>query len=384
MKMNKLFLYIAFALSVGLIACEDSDNENGNNLSTGGTVPTWTKDFFPGSEWSTASPAKYGYSEDLGEKIDTMIVQNGDVTGLCLVIGGEMVHQYGDVTELSYLASSRKSILSMLYGIYVERGVIDLERTVGELITAGVIKEDVGGLLDIEKQATIRNCISARSGCYHPASNSGDNLAIAPPRGSQQPGTYHLYSNWDFNVSGAIFEGLTGKSIYDAFQEEFEEKLGLQDFNRSAQKKGGDTSVSVYQAYHFYLSARDMARLGYLMLRKGNWNGTQVISEDWVEESTSAITPISEMNPITDRTGSHGYGYMWWVWDGNANRDAFKDAYMAIGAGGQYIVVLPALDMVLTIKRDVDKLATDSFSKGLVIHLINMIASEQTVTNYLN
>lgn len=384
MKMNKLFLYIVFALSVGLIACEDSDNENGDKLGAGASVPTWTKDFFPGSEWSTASPAKYGYSEDLGVKIDTMVVQNGDVTGLCLVIGGEMVHQYGDVTELSYLASSRKSILSMLYGIYVEKGDIDLERTVDELITAGVIKEDVGGLLDIEKQATIRNCISARSGCYHPASNSGDNLAIAPPRGSQQPGTYHLYSNWDFNVSGAIFEGLTGKKIYDAFQEEFETKLGLQDFEREAQKYGGDTSVSVYKAYHFYLSARDMARLGYLMLRKGNWNGTQVISEDWVEESTSAITPVSEMNPVTDRTGSHGYGYMWWVWDGPANRDHFKDAYMAIGAGGQYIVVLPALDMVLTIKRDVDKLATDSFSKGLVIHLLNMIAGEQTITNYLN
>ncbi len=382
--MNKLFLYIVFALSVGFVACDDNDNENGNIGATGGTVPTWTKDFFPGSEWSVASPAKYGYSEDLGTKIDTMVVQNGDVTGLCLVIGGEMVHQYGDVTELSYLASSRKSILSMLYGIYVENGTIDLDRTVGELITAGVIKEDVGGLLDIEKQATIRNCISARSGCYHPASNSGDDLAVAPPRGSQQPGTYHLYSNWDFNVSGAIFEGLTGEKIYDKFGEDLAGPLGFQDWNRSAQKYGGDTSVSIYKAYHFYLSARDMARLGYLMLRKGNWNGTQIISEAWVEESTSAITPVSEMNPVTSRTGSHGYGYMWWVWDGNANRDAFKDAYMAIGAGGQYIVVLPALDMVLTIKRDVDKLSTDSFSKSLVIHLLNMIASEQTITNYLN
>ena len=178
-------------------------------------------------------------------------------------------------------------------------------------------------------------------------------------------------------MSGAIFEGLTGKNIYDALGEHFAVPLQFNDWVRSKQVKGGTLTTSVYPAYHFYLSARDMARLGYLMLRKGNWNGTQIISEEWIEESTSAITPVSEMNPVTQRTESHGYGYMWWVWDGNANRDGYKDAYMAIGAGGQYIVVLPALDMVLTIKRDTDILSTDTFSNSLVIHLLNMIIGEQ-------
>lgn len=376
MKINKIFLGMALLLAVGFTSCED-DNLQSNQTKI--NEPTWAKNLYPGAEWSLASPSKYGYSADLGEKIDTLVVKNGDVSGLCLVIGGEMVHQYGK-NELSYLASTRKSILSMLYGIYVDNGTIDLDKTIGELIADDVIKEDVGGLLDIEKQATVRHCISARSGCYHPASNSGDNLAQAPPRGSQQPGTYHLYSNWDFNVSGAIFEGLTGKNIYDALGESLAGPIQFQDWVRKKQVKGGDLSTSIYPAYHFYLSARDMARLGYLMLRKGNWNGTQIISEEWVEESTSAITPVEEMNPINSKTQSHGYGYMWWVWDGNANRDGFKDAYMAIGAGGQYIVVLPALDMVLTIKRDVDMLATDSFSEGLVIHLLNMIISEQIPT----
>ena len=374
MKLNKIILSAALLFTIVFTACEDD-----NNYDIGKTVinePTWEKNIFPGADWATADPTKYGYSADLGEKIDTLVVRNGDVSGLCLVIGGEMVHQYGK-NELSYLASTRKSILSMLYGIYVDNGTIDLDRTVGELIEEGVIKDDVGGLLDIEKRATIRHCISARSGCYHPASNSGDDLDKAPLRGSQEPGTYHLYSNWDFNVSGAIFEGLTGKNIYDALGEHFAVPLQFNDWVRSKQVKGGTLSTSVYPAYHFYLSARDMARLGYLMLRKGNWNGTQIISEEWIEESTSAITPVSEMNPVTERTESHGYGYMWWVWDGNANRDGYKDAYMAIGAGGQYIVVLPALDMVLTIKRDTDILSTDTFSNGLVIHLLNMIIGEQ-------
>ena len=52
----------------------------------------------------------------------------------------------------------------------------------------------------------VEHLLSARSGVYHPASNGGDDLASAPPRGSQAPGAYYLYSNWDFNVAGAIFE----------------------------------------------------------------------------------------------------------------------------------------------------------------------------------
>ena len=147
MKINKIFLGMALLLAVGFTSCED-DNLQSNQTKI--NEPTWAKDLYPGAEWSLASPSKYGYSADLGEKIDTLVVKNGDVSGLCLVIGGEMVHQYGK-NELSYLASTRKSILSMLYGIYVDNGTIDLDKTIGELIADDVIKEDVGGLLRVGK-----------------------------------------------------------------------------------------------------------------------------------------------------------------------------------------------------------------------------------------
>ena len=55
-------------------------------------------------------------------------------------------------------------------------------------------------------------------------------------------------------------------------------------------------------AKRLYMTPRDMAKIGQLILNKGKWNGQQVVSEDWVEESTSRITKITGMD----------YGYLWW------------------------------------------------------------------------
>jgi CubicO group peptidase (beta-lactamase class C family) len=233
----------------------------------------------------------------------------------------------------------------MLYGIYIDRGVIDLERTLAQL---GI--DDVQGLTTAEKQAKVRHVLAARSGIYHPASNAGDDLASAPPRGSQEPGEYYLYSNWDFNVLGTIFEQLTGGSIYDALQRELVEPLGMQDFRRELHRRTGDTTRSVHRAYHMHFSVRDMARVGYLMLREGNWNGRQIVPPAWVRESTRAITPVHEMNPAPRRSGPWGYGYLWWVWDGPDTPPAYRGAFTGLGAVGQHIAVLPALDMVVAHK----------------------------------
>jgi hypothetical protein len=134
-------------------------------------------------------------------------------TGMMAVVGGKVLMTHGSVTTLSYLASVRKSVLAMLLGNYVEQGKVNLDRTLAEL---GM--DDVQGLTPLEKQATIRNLFTARSGIYHPASNSGDDTQFAPPRGSQQPGTFMLYNNWDFNAAGAAFEKETGRNIYDALE----------------------------------------------------------------------------------------------------------------------------------------------------------------------
>ena len=304
---------------------------------------------FPGKEWQKADKAESaGYSTRRLAAL-TPLLESLDTSAMMVVSRGRVVFEYGDLTTVSYLASCRKSVLAMMYGNYVASGQIPLGRTLRELQM-----DDVGGLLPRELDATIENIITARSGVYHLASNQGDATDSAPPRGSQKPGTYQLYNNWDFNIAGAIFEKLTGKDIFDALESDIARPIGMQDFDRSRHKKDGDLKRSIYPAYHMHFSTRDMARIGYLMSREGNWNGRQLIPRDWARKIVELVTPLFDMNPPSWRGFAMGdlwgYGTMWWVWDDHKREGPFAGAYSARGAIGQYITVLPALDTVVAHK----------------------------------
>jgi len=190
--------------------------------------PIQSQSTVPGKDWeSIATPESAGFSS---QRLAALRAWLGslDTTGMMVIVGGRSLFTYGDVTHLSYLASCRKSVLALLYGRYVEDGTIALDRTLSDLKFT-----DVGGLLPREQTATVRHLLSARSGVYHPASNGGDDLAHAPPRGSEPPGARYLYNNWDFNAAGAIFERATGRDIYDALERDLARPLGMQDFDRA-------------------------------------------------------------------------------------------------------------------------------------------------------
>lgn len=301
----------------------------------------------PGQDWQKAAPEQYHFDPQKIAMLTTYLIDSTAATGVSVIVGGRQIYRFGNLERLSYIASCRKSLLSMLYGKYVENGTIDLSKTVEDL---GF--DDIGGLLPIEKKATVYDLITARSGVYHPASNPGDS-EDKPERGSKEPGSYFLYNNWDFNAAGEAFEKMTGLNIYDAFETDIARPIGMQDWDRSAQKKTGKLDVSVFPAYHFHLSVRDMARVGYLMLRKGKWDGVQVISEDWVRRMTSPVSTFEEVKGKSS-VDRFSYGYMWWLFDPASAEylPQYKGAYTARGAMGQYITVIPELDMVVAFKTD--------------------------------
>lgn len=322
---------------------------------------------YPGKSWERySSPEEAGFSS---QRIQAALdyVKSLATTSLVVVHDGRILFDYGETFELSYLASVRKSVLSMLFGKYVASSQIRLNKTLADLNIT-----DHGGLLPQELEATIEDLLSARSGVYHPASNSGDHLAYAPPRGSKKHGTYFLYSNWDFNALGTIFEQETGLNIYDALEKDLAIPLEMEDFKREMQRKSGDLQKSIHPAYHMWISARDMARLGYLMLREGKWKGQQIIPRDWVKKSTSAITRVHEMNPEFLRKGPFGYGYLWWVFDGEAAQGPYKGAYTAIGALGQFITVIPKLNLVITHKVNNQK-TKETVSRDQYLKLVDLI-----------
>jgi CubicO group peptidase (beta-lactamase class C family) len=303
---------------------------------------------FPDTGWERiADPTSVGYTRAGLDRVHSMLSAM-NTTGMVVVVGGRVLLEHGDIDTLSYLASARKSVLSMLYGKYVANGTIRLDETLRDLGLDD--RGEAGPLLPQERAATVEHLLMARSGIYHPASNPGDNLADAPPRGSQKPGAYYLYSNWDFNALGTIFEQKVGRGIYDALETDIARPIGMQDWNRAIHRRTGDTTRSIHLAYHMTFSTRDMARIGYLMLRDGQWRGTQVIPRDWVERSVRPWTRVTDMNPPPLRNQRAGYGYLWWIWDGREPRDVFDGGYSARGAYGQYIAVIPRLDMVVAHK----------------------------------
>jgi len=256
--------------------------------------------------------------------------------------------------------------------------------------------DDVQGLSAAEKKATIRNLITAKSGVYHCASNGGDHSTDAPKRGSQKPGEYYLYNNWDFNVAGTIFEKLTGKTIYEAVQNDLAIPIGMEDFKIEKQKKTGNQNKSKHLAYHMWFSTRDMARIGYLMLREGNWNGHQVIPQQWVNEVTRAHTPREQMNPNKLRSGDSSYGYMWWILDNPRLGELYEGAYTASGYFGQHITVIPKLDLVIAHKtKSAYMRRTENYDelRNLIVNTVHdsdcieidglMKCEEQTYEKYL-
>jgi CubicO group peptidase (beta-lactamase class C family) len=185
------------------------------------------------------------FTKEKFEEVETYLKEESATTSMIVLEKGKIIYEYGDVSEVSYNASVRKSILAMLYGKHVENGTINLNQTIGNL---GIDEDD--GLLPIEKQATVDHIITARSGVFHEAANDGYDIKNVKKRGSVKPGTYFLYNNWDYNVAGAIFEQATGKTLYRELQEQLVIPLGFQDWNILNQDRTINKDKSRYSAYH--------------------------------------------------------------------------------------------------------------------------------------
>jgi CubicO group peptidase (beta-lactamase class C family) len=343
-------------------------------------------DVVPGAEWEQVKPEAVGYSSAKLEALRGW-VKTQDTGSMMVVVQGRVIFSYGDVSHTSKIASARKSVLGMLYGPYLLSGKIDLDKTVKQL---GL--EDKEPFLPIEENATLVQLLAARSGIYLPAGEAHpenlppwDDRRYLPPRGSAYPGSQHVYNNWDFNAAGTAFEKLTGKGIYEALQSDLAVPLGMQDYMVSEQKKI-EVPGSVHPEYAMYLSTRDMARLGLLMLDSGMWNGKEMIPGDWVRYMTSVITPFRDINPSGLRRygelGRWGYGLLWWVWDepmfpGNTFTGVLQGAYTAMGSGGTFITVLPARDMVVVHQVDIDKNAHASVSESSYMAMLGMLEDAQ-------
>ncbi|MFO7865634.1 MAG: serine hydrolase [Candidatus Aminicenantes bacterium] len=320
---------------------------------------------FPGETWTVAeNPEDFGYSTEALKAAESY-TQFIDTAAVVIVVNGVIVHEWGEVERKFMTHSTRKSFLSALYGNHVGNGTIDLNWTMEEI---GI--NDEPPLSETELQATIRDCIKSRSGIYHTALyESASMKELKPERHTQRPGTHWYYNNWDFNALGTIFTKFTGKDVFEAMAKEIAEPIGMEDFTAGdGEYVTGEESI--HPAYPFVITARDMARFGLLMLRRGKWNNTQIVPEEWVKKSTRYHSDAALY-------GTDGYGYMWWVVRHHnrylhlPNVELPEGSYSARGAGGHYILIIPRRDMVIV--HRVNTFDRNRVSSGEFGTLVKMI-----------
>jgi CubicO group peptidase (beta-lactamase class C family) len=265
--------------------------------------------------------------------------------GVHVLVDGHTLVDVGDTSRPVRVHSVRKSLISALYGVAYDQGVVNLGATLGEV---GI--DDTPALTEQEKSATIEDLLTARSGVYLPAPEGG--TSFLPPRGAYAPGTHWVYNNWDFNVLGNIYERLTHKSLYIAFDHYFAQPLGFTDwqpftnssYEYRADPMGGDLR---YPNYTFFLSARDLARFGELFVNRGVRAGARLLSQEWIALSTRLVSTTGAGDSLFG-----GYGFLWWIAGPEQDLTAAgipAGTYSANGMGGNFLTILPGLRAVVAV-----------------------------------
>ncbi len=322
-------------------------------------------------------PEEVGFSSERLDSLGAFLEMAGS-SSLLILVDGKLAYQWGDIDKKHTVHSIRKSLLNSIFGIYVDNGTIDLNATMKDLN----IDDIQPALTEIEKLATVADVLKSRSGIYHAsAATSAGMLRGIPERGTSKPGEKFAYNNWDFNMAGHILEQSTGKSLYDLFHTHIAKPLGMGFENNISTLRNPTESTPIpnsdgfyqyeddkskYPAYHFRLSARDLALYGQLFLDGGEWNGKQIISKEWIEKST---TPYSIKN---ERYGI-GYGMLWNVLYPTATRK-FKSFYHT-GVGVHMLGVYPASKLVLIHRVDTEK--EFRFTEGDYYKMISMVWGAQ-------
>lgn len=291
----------------------------------------------PAEKWEMADTQQEGWKVHKLEEA-RQVASALNTSALVVAHKGKIVLEYGRPSSSIRINSSRKSIMSILYGIAHDKGQVNLDATLGEL---GI--DDRSPLTDTEKTATVRNLLSARSCVFHEAAAETAGMkAERPLRGSCKPGEQWYYNNWDFNALGAIYKTFTGHDVYEGLKNELAIPLQFENFTKFLDTNFQFEFASQYPAYHMNISARDLARIGVLMSRGGDWCGRQIVSRKWIQESTASISPVPK-NPGVE------YGYMWWTSSRNVHfGNRFKGkVFSARGNLGQFLLVDVANDLVV-------------------------------------
>jgi CubicO group peptidase (beta-lactamase class C family) len=294
---------------------------------------------WPTRGWRTSTPEAQGMDP---AKLDAAL---DEVRQRDLALHAMLVIRHGYIVKEKYfsaynegashdLFSCTKSFVSALMGIAVDKGYV----TDVALPVLGFFPGRSFAGTDARKKAiTVDNLLTMSSGLEWVEGDETYRRMDTLPGGdwvsfvldlpmAAEPGHRFNYSSGGSHILAAIIQQSSGKSLYDFARASLFGPLGISDPRWETDPEGLPIG-----GWGLRLSPRDMAKLGYLYLHEGRWEGKQVVPSAWVRQST---------RPHIKADGQWGYGYQWWV-------DASVPCFAARGRYGQSIFVVPRLDLVV-------------------------------------
>jgi CubicO group peptidase (beta-lactamase class C family) len=303
-----------------------------------------------GSEWVTSTPEEQGMDSGKLEAMMAYIDEHDMAVDSIIVVrhGRIVLEEYGPGYTPSLrhpLYSVTKSVTSMLVGIAIDQGFIEgLDVPVTRLLP----DYESANPDPRREQMTLEHLLTMSDGIdwrehdfpYEDERNivgqtelSADAVQFVLDRPmARAPGEAWAYNSGASILLGAILEEATGRNLVVFAREVLFDHIGVgtvywEQMSDGHYQTGGG----------LHMAPRDMARLGYLVLHNGNWNGEQIVPADWVARSTR--THYQTFGP-------YGYGYQWQILPGG-------QGYRAEGLYQQYIYVLPEADMVVVATADI-------------------------------
>lgn len=294
--------------------------------------------------------------EEHGEIVGPLPAARGDPNGLVLR-HGRVVAEWGPTDEVQLCFSVTKSFLSGVAGVAYDRGRIDdLHEPVGETVHDGGFEGEHNG------QITWHHLLTQTSEWAgelfgkpdavdrnRPVARDADALGERGDRELREPGTYWEYNDVRINRLALALLRRFGCGLPEVLDDAIMRPIGATSdwawhgYETSWVDVDGERVQSVSGGGHWggglWISARDLARYGLLMLNEGEWDGEQLLSADWVDRAT---TPC-DIEPT--------YGYLWWL---NTDRGLWPAApapsYAALGYGANVVWIDPTHDLVAVVR----------------------------------
>lgn len=240
------------------------------------------------------------------------------------------------------LRSVTKSITSLLMGIAIEKGFI---QSLDDPISKYLKNPKPTKNLDPRKdQITIKNLLTMSTGLdcndWDQDSEGQEDRIYKKKdwiqyflnlRMINKPGSVSTYCSMGTVVAAEIIERASGMSIDKFAQQLLFDPMGISNIS------WGHTSNKkvISSGKRIYMTSRDLAKIGQLVLNKGRWNQDQIVTATWIEKATSSKTSISGID----------YGFLWWNFSFKTGTGDFQ-GILATGNGGQYIMIFPDYDLV--------------------------------------